>query len=850
MKIVEFTLRDFKPLLHNNIRNIHVADISQITILVGPNGWGKSSILRELTPYAATRSDYGKQGLKVLHISHENMLYTLTSDFSKTNAHSFIRQDVELNVSGTTDVQNDLVATYFGYTKLLDSLLLGTYKITAMGRPARKELFMATYPGSLAFVLNHFNRLSTILRSTSSQLKLVKERQAVITDKLIASDTLKMYSDLKADLDKMIVQFDQNIFLCNKLQKNVYDSKSKLDAYSSYTLEYFTSNIEQLRQRLVKLKSNPTHTLTSGDTIQLDIAEITNVLKSLNSEYKSLMSRATDIKDDIDKYNNYLSTNIKDDIKRCDDIIAMQESILKERAVDPDIPLMTEDILNLTQTHLSDIEMNIQWLTSFGEHWTKAEHAAKQLEFAKVKMDLDRTESHLTDIINKITMLDIRLKDSNKDSYPDDCKRPCGLKSRVQHITTSLMQERETYIQDQDKTYASITDLRNRYDELKNSLEGRATAEAKLEILETIMCRIPYGIFVCNNMSFISALNSNPHDMWNKLLRVIKNTSNHFVCKQARELIDITKAKRDNLKSSDIPARAMITATLVKKELELKQIHIALDNISSRGKLMQSKRDGYVTQASILKELTALKTTFSTWVDYKKLEADEQLLEDTILDLATNKTSVYEKLRSIETILLEQQGYITILNDELVPTISSLEAKIKKLSIITEQLSPTAGIPYKYTVQYINDLFKLANTFIKHIWEHELELVYFKDKDDLDFIFKLLINNSSELKDINMCSKGQRSLIDLVINLSICIYRGYSQIYPIKLDEIDDGMTPAHQARLTEFLGDLLQQNTINQVFLMNHHVSVSTSFRDAGVISLCSDDIIPTNCKVISKIN
>lgn len=850
MKIVEFTLRDFKPLLHNNIRNIHVTDISQITILVGPNGWGKSSILREITPYAATRSDYGKQGLKVLHIVHEHSNYTLTSDFSKSNAHSFMRDDVELNVSGTTDVQNDLVTTYFGYTKLLDALLLGSYKITNMGRPARKELFMATYPGSLAFVLNHYNRLSAILRSTTSQLKLIKERQSITTDKLIPASTLKMYSDLKSDLDKIIVQFDQNIFLCNNLQKNVLASKDKLDEYSVYTLTYFECELSNLEQRCATMQNSKDCSMIDGAGIQSTIADVTATLRALTNEFKALTDRAHDIKEDIDKYNTYLSTNIKDDIKRCDDIINMQESLLETHIVDTNIPVMSEDTLEHIKSVLSMIEDNLQWLSSFGKHWTKEEHSSARLETARLKMEIDSKEQHLTSLTDKIAMLMAQSRTLEKDSYPSDCVRVCGLKDKVQKIEVSLDEELATCAEEQATTYLYISNLKDRYVELKNSLEGRATAEAKLDILDPLICRNTYGFYVCNNADLITAINTNSHDIWNRLLRVIKNTTNHIVCKQARELIAVTKDKRDSLKASDIPARAMITTTLIKKELELKQTNTTLDKIATRGKTLRIKRDGYIAQNTLLKDIQELKVDFNNWVEYKKLEANNQLLVDTIEDLTVNKTKAYEKLRSIESILIEQQGYITILNNELLPTISVLESKIKKLSMVTEQLSPTAGIPYRYTVQYINDLFKLANNFIKHIWEHELELVYFKDKDDLDFIFKLLINNSSELKDINMCSKGQKSLVDLVVNLAICIYRGYAQLYPIKLDEIDDGMTPEHQAKLTEFLSDLLQQNTINQVFLMNHHVSVSTSFKDAGVISLCPDDAIPANCRVISKIN
>lgn len=850
MRIYEFLLEEFKPLLHNNIHKIHVTNISQITILTGPNGWGKSSILRELTPYAATRSDYNKNGKKILYVSHDKSNYILTSDFSKTNAHSFIKDDLELNLSGTTDVQNDLVNTYFEYSKLLDNLLLGNMKITNMGRPARKELFMATYPGSLAFVLNHFNRLASLSRTTAGQLKLFKERQAKIINKLIPQETLKTYSELKADLDKMVIQFDQNIFMCNNMLKTILSSKGELSDCSSFSLTFFNNRIDELKESLNILKTSPDYDIIDGNMLQFSIMNTNNILQSLTNEHKSLLQLGIDIKEEMEKYNQYLNMDIKDSIKRCEIIIEMQTKILEERAIDPDIPIMDMDTLEYIKPKLNDIEGIIQWLSAFGKHWTKEEHRNKQLEYAKLQMEVSRLESRHTDLLNNIGRLTAQLDSVGVNQYPKDCNRTCMLRDNIEKTVKNITDEITEQTKLKDKIFEELKTSKKASEELKLSFEGRSTAEAKIDTLERLISHYQWGFFICNNSTLISSLNSNPIDVWNRLLKVINNSQNAITVKKAKETLEVTKAKLDNLKITDIPAKTIITETLLKKEVELKKIHTKLDNITKKGKLLQARKIGYTKQLNILNEIRQLNTQLKKWIDYKKLEADQQLLTDIIDDLTINKTIAHEKLRSIESIIIEQQGYLTILHDELTPTINELEEKLRRLELIAEQLSPTSGIPYKYSIQYINDLFKLANKFIKHIWEYEIELIYFKDKDNFDFIFKLLINNASELKDINMCSKGQKSLIDLVVNLAICIYRGYSQTYPLKLDEIDDGMTPTHQAKLTEFLGELLQQNTINQVFIMNHQLSVSSSFQNAGVISLSAEDIVPTNCKVISKIN
>ena len=850
MRITEFTLEEYKPLLHNKIHRIHVTNISQITILTGPNGWGKSSILRELTPYPSTRSDYAKSGKKILHITHDKSAYVLTSDFSKTGAHSFIKDDIELNISGTTDVQTDLVNLHFNYSKTLDSLLLGNMKLTNMGRPARRELFMTTYPGSLGFVLNHFTRLSTMSRATASQLKLLKERQTKTSNKLIPEDTLKTYQELKSDLDKTVIQFDQNIFVCNNSLNATRANKSKLMEYAQYDIDYFNNELVVLKKELDVLHNTDGYDIVASDRLEYMLNTTSTILQSLTTEHKTLLQTGISINDEITKYTDYLKMDIKDSIAKCENIIEVQNKILKACKIDSNIPIMDEGGLNHIKSKLENISNLIHWLKAYGKHWTKKEHSDNQLLYAKQNMEVGNLNKLHTDLLNELGLLKTRYDNTNSDAYPVDCKRSCGLRESIEKTLMEIKSDIKNKTTLKDKIFKDLEILKTKQLELKNSLEGRASAEAKIEVLDRLFSHNTWGYYVLGNLDIVSALNSNSTDIWNKLQRLISNSENVIKIKQAKDIISVTNDKLETLKATEIPAKAIITETLVKKEVELKKIHERLDKIADRGKLIQHRRAGYNQHIKLLNKAKALNVTMGKWIEYKKLEADEQLILSIIHDLRTHKTSAHEKLRSIESIIMEQQGYLTILNNELLPTIQELEDKLKTLSIIVEQLSPVSGIPYKYTIQYINDLFNLANKYIRHIWEHDLELVYFTDNVEFDFIFKLLINNASELKDINMCSKGQKSLIDLVVNLAICIYRGYANTYPLKLDEIDDGMTPTHQAKLTEFLGELLQQNTINQVFIMNHHLSVSSSFKDAGVISLSNEDIIPSNCKVISIIN
>ena len=246
-----------------------------------------------------------------------------------------------------------------------------------------------------------------------------------------------------------------------------------------------------------------------------------------------------------------------------------------------------------------------------------------------------------------------------------------------------------------------------------------------------------------------------------------------------------------------------------------------------------------------------VNSKYQAWKKIFIHQEELKCLSNMIWYLQEVKQQINEKLRELDTIVKEQTGYLTRLKDEIEPSIQEKTILSKKLTLVAEQLSPTSGIPCRYTVRYVNAILNLANQFIRRVWNYDIELAYFDENknESFDFTFKLLINHSSEVKDIKFCSKSQKSIINLAMRLAICIYRGYVDQYPIKLDEIDDGCSPIHQDKLTAFLVELLNRKSIIQSFIANQSVTVTGSFADAGMIVLSTDEPLPEHCCVKSKV-
>ena len=131
-----------------------------------------------------------------------------------------------------------------------------------------------------------------------------------------------------------------------------------------------------------------------------------------------------------------------------------------------------------------------------------------------------------------------------------------------------------------------------------------------------------------------------------------------------------------------------------------------------------------------------------------------------------------------------------------------------------------------------------------------MELICPTVGEDLDFTFPVKINDDGIVKDISICSKGQKEIIDLAIIIGICTYRKYAGMYPLKLDEMTSGLSGEHSARLFDYLGELFHQSNILQAFIVNHDPVMTTSYQDASYAVLSKDYPLPASCKVITKLN
>ena len=851
MKFKRLYLKGFKYLMFvGNVKELDVTDMTQIVMLSGDNGKGKSSVMRELSPYPATRTDYEKNGMKIIEIQHGKDYFVLTSDFSKTGAHSFLINGEEMNISGTTDVQIDLVQQYFdGFTPLIEKLCAGQCNMSQLSRPERNKVFMATYPSSMLFILEKYKALMTKIRACGNQIKLMNERKLKLKESFMDDSTLQHHNEVRKLMNEAINAIDQDVLILRQQIKPIEEMELFSKEFD-FTIEDVINKSRNICKEMYKLL-NENVEFVKPNQLNATLAVLKVRHEALQQQIEQLDTRGIDLVETIDKYHQYLKTDKEQAIKDCELMIETQKSIIEVYKKDDNVPLVDKEESEQMREFSSKIQEQLDYLRTMSiEHWSEDKFIESERQLHVLEADERSLLKQIQVLDMDINKLSARLGKYTEHPYAEGCVTPCKLRESISKIVESIEIELNGLNKSKEELLVQLKQVKTKINTLKTQLEVRSPARPIIQRFERLIASKSWGYFVCSDKTFVEAVNSGVSEIWNRYVRIIKQSEEHQKAKEASELLVSLTAKLTALKTDNQPAKQIISESLIKFEKELEKVQnkkadamIALGNIKAEG-LVHSWHKKLVDDFTALEQnWDALKTSMELKFVYK-------FVSKMIEDLLATKNDINVRLRDLDSIVHEQENLRTRLHDEIEPVLNDLYEQKRKWEYVEKQLSPKYGLPQKNIVAYINSVFVYANRFIKQIWNYNMELEYLDPEEECDCTFSVIINGDGIVKDISNCSKGQREILDLAINLAICSYRKYTQLYPLKLDEICSGLTPAHSSKLFEQFGEMFHQSNILQAFIVSHDPIVSSSYADASYITLSEDTPLPESCRVVSKIN
>lgn len=864
MRYVEIEIKNYIPLLHCGTKSVKINITSNTLIVIGTNGCGKSSLFREITPYPANRPDYEKNGLKRIVVTHGNSTYELTSDFSKpSKAHSFIKDGEELNESGTNATQIDLCNTHFGITEVISSLINLDYHICDMGRADRKNLFMVTYPHSMGFILDYHKKVCYQLRDFSANIKVFNERRISLEEQILNPTELERINTLHKKYQSLNNDIDQQIYAI----KQKMELMSGLDAYSSFnTEEVFIDNSGQRSMQgwldhvdsvvthclhvLAKVhKSRKEKTIWAGDKTGR-VALLNSLIGYKSNSRNSILEMEEEtikLKEDLDQYEQTKGIDLEKEIelleikiKNLTEMIEVQKKIYEGKEFPKASSL--EDLYKFNQGLMARIRYLLSEVFQSNVIWSPTKIMQTRNDIEAYSLIISNDKRELENLIARHA--ELKQQSTVIENIDPNCKSTiCKLKEKVEQKLNETNKLIDSIVEIGKAKRKELEEREKRLDEMRKEISApNDVHNYVVELIDSLkMARLCN--YICDNAwdedEFIDMLNNNPSKVWDKLNAYTELNEAYLRVREYERDIQLAKQELDTLKKVHLPAKDLIIKTISEKQLRhkilIEKISELKDKLKASSEVESDIREILDQEMELDYVLEELKK-FHGWYSIKiQLDA----MDETIKFLQSGKNKVTSSLLELETIIKEQNGLLTRLNQEVLPNLKHYESEYDKWSMIEKGLSPNSGIPHKYMVVYLNALIGIVNKIIKSVWVYDMEILPICEENDLNYGFQFTVNNGEPIKDINLASKGQKEIMDLAWVLAIFHQMKLGKQYPLKLDEPDGGLNNEHRIRLLNFLTQMMQNEDLGQLFMINQFPSVYDSFGDSQTLCIKEEGIL-----------
>jgi enamine deaminase RidA (YjgF/YER057c/UK114 family) len=813
MKINKLILSKFKRVFLAHRDKIVYTPQSKMQIILGTNGSGKSQLLKELTPLPANiKQDYKEGGYKYLEISHNGRFYIISSGLIANNKHSFKVDGEELNMSGTKQIQTELVLQHFKITNEIHNLNLGNITFTKMSLADRKKWFTEISEIDYTYAINVYNKLRKRHRDIVGGVKILEAKISREKLNIVDEKTLEVVKNDKAKLREMVDHLltlkgpvkDQSIITDIDRLNNILDKSltriSKFDIDKSKDVNSIIYNLEHIvvekNKRIAKIKTD------------LDKLE---QLKSNNLENTSIEK----ISDDI--------SNLKAQIISIDMKNVYSLDLLKIEHIQHDYMSLEPDVINIVNS-ISDIDVasyDSDTIVKHEDTISKLNVILNTLDTRISKLDIEiktveaaMNDSHVTcgkcghEWFNNI---DIKRLDNNKLELKDLLIRKDKVKEEIDKLTEEC-----------GRIY-KISDL---IKQLSNLGKYGSMVNIWNEFVNKVVMA-----FDINNASMLL---NNYYDYGrylDKLLPYNKLTKEISVLENKLQILQATSDMEKTLKDKELNTLETMLAdelsdlNVKTKELEeYKQYKIAMDNVVE-------------TQNALKTVLKQSRKNVDIDISNLKNEYIDKLISS-FKDMINDKENIIYKSNINMNILLNTQKELNTLKDE---------EKVLKSMVVA--MSPNEGLIAKSISSFLTKFVRELNKIINNVWEYsmEVQICQIEDGGDLNYKFPVLVDGRELIEDVSKTSASMQEIVDLAFKLVCMRFLGLDT-YPIVADEFGRTMDNEHRIKAFDAL-DKLAESNFSQIFIVSHFETLYGRFRNAD-INVISDRNLSLDKNLATNIN
>lgn len=855
---------------------------NKITVISGPNGVGKSTLLGALNILPDNNSCFvpTMNARKIIKLFDEGNIYDIVinhpldrNNNRATTKATIAKNGLELNSNGNISSYKDIIFTEFDMDANYMSLskISGDNRGIADKKPADRKKIMSSLIGSLEVYNNIYKNLNkkanifkSYINTLTSKIQNVgdennlksslmsfecKERRLNLEIEdckktIISAETMIKINDPDGSMKEKFEKVCNDLKLCEKKRDDAYLSLSK--AKDKITVE---TDIEKEIES--KEKEKEFH-LNLINTAKLKLQMIAGEITKLNTEIEKIEEKKSKISSEdslieleerissLQNSINTIDTSIKsvginsiDDISKdeVDHIIEISRLIV-EMIDDIYSNSFVNVLSNLPEIYFSNINIPFE-----------LEKLNKELMEEKEKLvDLNLNYTRFNDDKEIISILSNRPKNCKNDSCPFIAnalkvskKYNKDIEKQSNEFIKSInkLNENIQLLENQIKSYEESTLILSKIGRLMDTINSNKKLLSKFSISAGIVDEKALIERISKQSSFnelksLSVLTDISNDIteykqYNKMLVELQNR--YIVCKNNKAILQ----EYDESVNKFLEERENLEKEIETQNKNIEVENMLCNNIDSVIRIYKEYQEAYNEWNSyseqckdIEKQKQFMEKTFDSTFEYFKTIEN---MNRRINELSAELSPISGEKKNIETQLTLLNSYMLEYNEYKMKY--DLVDKLRKYS------SPTSGsIQSLFMSIYMDKTLSTVNQLLGMMFNGQyriLDYVINEDEFRIPFVGSGLI-----VDDISNGSTSQVCIMGMVINLVLAdISSGKYNI--VSLDEIDGGLDQYNRYMFVDVLQKICDILNIEQLFIISH--SVEASLNNVDVILLSNDE-------------